>query len=316
MSFRMTGALIVLVVVGVFVFFAFQNTTVRNLLYALNYDRTLVSYSQVDTTVSDVTSDVDPKGRSASLISAFFGLDDALPPLANLIACEGAAGNDGMPVIFSHEVDLQTLEPGDFKVTTSKGTVGEITCLTLAPADGPGELRTVLLIGQYGSIDDQPATVEIVGNVISLDNSVNFKGASVEVTPLEDGPSLVWAERVPEGEWVLDAQGTGIPFGGGTGCPANTKQIIRATWNGGITKPNGLDADDLERQLYSVTVERPDQSLDDMTPFALGDLNDGDNNHKLCLDTTDRVKSISFPAGHLTDPRDDLNPSTSVSILK
>ncbi len=315
MSFRMKLVLATVVLVcAVGVYVASYSVTLRNLLYALSYERTLDAYSQTDTTVSDIESSVGPDGRAASLLSAFFGLDDALPGMASLVACEGAGGNDGMPVIFSHEVDVQTVEPGDFKVTTSSGTVGNVTCLTLAPADDPGELRTVLLIGQYGSSDDQPVTVEIVGNLLSLDNTVNFKGASVTVTPLEDGPSLIWAEKVPEEEWALEAKGTGMPFGGGTGCPAETKQVIRATWMGGVTKPNGGDADDLERQLYKVTVERSDKSRDDITPFALADLRDGDNNHKLCLDTIDPVRSVSFPAGHLTDPRDDLNPSTSVSL--
>jgi len=51
-----------------------------------------------------------------------------------------------------------------------------------------------------------------------------------------------------------------------------------------------------------------------VTPFALADLNDGDNNHLLCLDTTDRAIAVSFPAGHLTDPREDLNPSTTIAV--
>ena len=69
------------------------------------------------------------------LLSAFFGLDNALPAPANFRLCLGAAGRDGMPVVFSHEVDVQTLEPGDFRVTTASGAIGEVTCLTLAPAD-------------------------------------------------------------------------------------------------------------------------------------------------------------------------------------
>ena len=39
-------------------------------------------------------------GKSAALLSAFFGLDNGLFQVANLI-CNGAAGQDGMPVIVS-----------------------------------------------------------------------------------------------------------------------------------------------------------------------------------------------------------------------
>ena len=296
------------------IFLATRSTRLRNAYYAITYERTLDAYSQTDTTVTDVVASIDPSGRHATLLSAFFGLDDALPGLASLVACEGAGGQDGMPVVFSHELDVKSVEPGDFEVTSASGTVGEVTCLTLAPADDPGELRTVLLIGQYGSADDQPKTVQIVGNVLALDHTVNFKGASVAVTPLEDGPTLVTAELVPETLWALDQPGTSIPFGGGSGCPTGTSQIVRVTWSGGITKPGGRDADDVERTLYSVTLKGGEQASYKSSPYALGDLQDGDNNHMLCLDTADAVISVAFPAGHLTDPRDDLNPASSVAV--
>ena len=51
-----------------------------------------------------------------------------------------------------------------------------------------------------------------------------------------------------------------------------------------------------------------------MTPFALGDLADNDNNHELCLDTTDVPVSVSFFAGYLTDLNNSLHPVTTVQI--
>ena len=291
-----------------------QSNLVRVAYLSLGYERTLDNYSQIDTTVTDVSATADPANSGAVLLSAFFGLDDALPFMAGRVACEGAAGKDGMPVVFSHELNVQTVQPGDFKITAASGSVGEVSCLTLAPADDPGELRTVLLIGQYGSINDQPETLEIVGNVLSKDNSLNFKGASVAVTPLENGPSLVAAEFVPQTEWMLDHAGTTLPFGGGTGCPTGTSQVLRVTWEGGVTKPNGKDADEVERDLYEVTYELATGSTSTRAPFALADLGDGDNNHKLCLNSEDAVKAVSFPAGRLTDPRNDPNPTTSVSL--
>ena len=291
-----------------------QSNLVRIAYLSLGYERTLDNYSQIDTTVTDVSATAGPAASNAVLLSAFFGLDDALPLMASRVICEGAAGKDGMPVVFSHELNVQTVQPGDFKITATSGSVGKVTCLTLAPADDPGELRTVLLIGQYGSIHDQPETVEIVGNVLSKDNSLNFKGASVAVTPLENGPSLVAAEFVPQTEWMLDHSGSALPFGGGTGCPTGTRQVVRVTWEGGVTKPNGKDADAVERDLYEVTYELPTGSATTRAPFALADLGDGDNNHKLCLNSEDAVKAVSFPAGYLTDPRNDPNPATSVSL--
>ena len=282
------------------------------------YQRTLDTYAQTDTTVTEVTRRTHADGRDATLISAFYGLDSALPKgPTNRVACQGGGGGDGMPVIFSHEVDIKTLEPGDFKITTASGAVKTVTCLTLAPADDPGELRTALLTGEYGSATDQPVTVDVKGNVLSLDGVVNFKGARVAVTPLEAGPTMVFAEIMPQAQWELGRPATRLPWGGGERCPVGTKQVVRVTWGGGITKPDGPDpADDKERKLYRVTIEGAGGLSAEITPFALADLNDGDNNHLLCLDTTDKVKSVFFPAGFLTDPREDLNPDTTINLPK
>ena len=219
-----------------------------------------------------------------------------------------------MPVIFSHEVDVSTIEPGDFQVITAAGRKGSVTCLTLAPADDPGELRTALLAGDFGDINDQPVSVEIVGDLLTQDRSANFRGAKIQVTPLEPGPSIVFAELVPQEQWALGSEGTSLPFGGGNGCPANTRQVVRVTWNGGITKPGGAEADQEDGARYQVYVQSQDDETRLISPMALADLGDGDNNHKLCLDTEASVISVTFPAGFLTDPREDLNPETSAQV--
>jgi hypothetical protein len=295
---------------------ASQNIVVRNLVFLIGYERTLDTYAQADTTVTNVTARTDARGREAGLVSAFFGLDNGLPHMFGLAACRGAGGLDGMPVIFSHEVDIRTLEPGDLRITTASGKVGNVVCLTLAPADDPGELRTALVIGEYGSAKDQPVLVEIVGNVLSKDGTVNFRGASTRVTPLESGPSLVWAERVPEAEWALGRAATRLPWGGGNGCPEHTSQVVRVAWDGGVKKSDGSEADQAIGRLYQVTVIGSDGSARSVTPMALADLGDGDNNHALCLDVADPAVSVRFPAGHLTDPRDDVNEVTAITVTR
>lgn len=195
---------------------------------------------QADATQTDTTADIgaarqDP--AAATLRSAFFGLDNGLPLGTNAQICRGAGGADGMPVIFSREVDPATLQAGDFRVLSAAGVVGTVTCVTLAPAINPGELRTVLLVGEFGSAaDDPPATVEVIGNLLSSDRSLNFKGATVAVTPLAPGPTLVLAELVPEAQWKAGAQGG--PWGNGSGCPAGAVQAVRAVWAGGVTLPD------------------------------------------------------------------------------
>ena len=55
--------------------------------------------------------------QKPSLLSAFFGLDDSLPFIANLL-CLGAWDKDGIPVVFSHTLNLDSLQAKDFQVLT------------------------------------------------------------------------------------------------------------------------------------------------------------------------------------------------------
>ena len=109
-----------------------------------------------------------------------------------------------MPVVFSGEIDRSTMEAGDFQVTTKSGKAVSPICVTLLPAIDEGELRTVLLAGDLGSAgSDSPVRVKIIGNIHTIDQALNFRGAEVEVIPLAQGPSLVTAEIVPGSGWHL-----------------------------------------------------------------------------------------------------------------
>ena len=265
--------------------------------------------------LSDTTADAglprEANGRSAELLSAFHGLD-ALPSISNVI-CRGSKGNTGMPVIFSTEVDISTMQAGDFRVTTRSGSTGKMHCASVLPATDPGELRTVLLIGQLGPADsDPPVRVDIVGHLHSMDGTVDFRGTSVSVIPLEYGPSIALAEVVDDWTRV----GTlGPRRVRGSLCPTEgILQAVRVTWEGGVTLEDGSEPGEAERDLYTITVEAADGTRRDVKPAALANLGDGDNNHMLCMDTTDIPVSVSFPAGVLTDPNDDLNPATRVDV--
>ena len=266
-----------------------------------------------DTTAASAYPDAEIS--TAGLLSAFYGLDDAIPFIASYRICGEFGHSDGMPAIFATEVDTSTVEAGDFLVTLADGQEVSVGCVTPAPAADPGELRTMLLIGDFGSINNQPITVTVTGNVMSLDQQVNYRGSTIEVTALEAGPTLILAEPVSEDEWDLGKEATSLPFGGGDSCPASTRQVIRAVWRGGITKPGGDEIGDLERSAYRVITIDEDGTESVVAPFAIGDLGDGDNNHELCLDTEARVIRVEFPADLMTDPREDLNTATSVTVL-
>jgi len=83
---------------------------------------------------------LDANNQPARILSAFFGLDNALPRGANIL-CPGAARQDGMPVLLSHTVDPDTLQPEDFRVFTRSGSERTPHCLTLRPSSYTGERR-------------------------------------------------------------------------------------------------------------------------------------------------------------------------------
>jgi len=271
----------------------------------------VTSDDPVDTT-ADAGLPRDGDGETAELLSAFFGLDDALPWMSNVI-CRGASGRDGMPVIFSTQIDHATMQAGDFQVVTASGAVGAVHCASFLPATDAGELRTVLLIGDFGDArSDPPVQVEVVGHLRSIGGTLDYRGARIDVTPLARGPTMVMAERADES--AADP-GLGLRRTRGSACPTDgARQAVRVVWAGGVTLRGGGEPGDAERDLYRVTVRAGDGTQRDVVPVALADLGDGDNNHLLCLATADAPVSVSFPAGVLVDPNGDPNPATSVPV--
>ena len=246
----------------------------------------------------------------ARLLSAFFGLDNKLPFRSNRL-CLGASGQDGMPVVFSHTLNAETVNESDFEVETRSGEVYSPICVTLRPADDEGENRTVLLIGEFGNAEtDPPIRVSIVGDLHSDSEDskpLNFKGLYTDVILLDSGPALILAERVPREVWSKERRGTM--------CPDSSRQVIRVTWTGGVRLPNGNELGEIERSLYRIELEGENDRRLSLQPDYLADLEDRDNNHLLCLDSEFPAISVSFPAGHLVDPNRDLNLDSFVLVL-
>ncbi len=107
------------------------------------------------------------KTREAKMLTAFFGLDNDLPRRA-VVLSRKAPGADGMPIVFSQELDSSSIDASDFEVTTADGSVYFPADATLKPANEAFELRTVLLIGEYGDYpENQPASIRLVGDLMS-----------------------------------------------------------------------------------------------------------------------------------------------------
>lgn len=234
----------------------------------------------------------------ATILSSYYGLDEL--PRQIVILCQGlgSLGEDGMPVIFSEQIDDESLTPEMFAVQTADSSWATPTCATLRPADEPLERRTVLLAGPFGTIDAQPLGVEVVGDLLDVEGKT-LKGLRSGITPLESGPSVLLAERFDPLTEGLRGE-----------CPDATTQVVQMTWEGGVTGPDGSALAEPQRQAVTVSLENGEN----VTPIALAD-DDPDNFVHACLQADSPAVSVTVAAGYFHDPGDDANPATSAMVV-
>ena len=227
------------------------------------------------------------------ILSAFFGLDNGVPGQA--FGCGIFGFQDGMPIVLDRRIPLPALlDPSVFVVHRASGAQSPVGCATLAPADEAEERRTILLLGEFASDGDPPLGVEIVGTLLT-DDGVDAKGAMVEtVVPLNAGPSIVLAEHYLISE---------LPTGGTDECPADTDHIIKTTWDGGVSGPDGADLDESHR--LGTKVEYASGEVRVAT--LLADAFDRDNHVELCMSAPGEPVAITADSGLYEDPNGDPN---------
>ncbi|MFN0246852.1 MAG: hypothetical protein ACKV2T_08075 [Kofleriaceae bacterium] len=232
------------------------------------------------------------------ILEVFFGLDNALPMVANFL-CPNAQGMDGMPVVFSRRIGVDNPEASAFRVTTRSGVSRTPHCATLRPALGPSKLHTVLLIGDFGDDPgDPPARVDVVGSVPLLNGGDAMGASSDRVTPLSEGPELRIGYRYKAADLPTSS------------CASSTMQIVQLTWAGGVRAATGGELGDDARTRMRVTLSDGREII----PVALADLGDNDNYTQLCLDVDTPAESVTVEAGVAVDPRGDTNPESSIRI--
>jgi hypothetical protein len=246
---------------------------------------------EISQTIPKTNLDYEPP----RLVSAFFGLDDALPKIAAQFTPE-APGKDGMPITFSRRVmGGPSVNPKAFTVKTRSGALRQPIYATTAPASALGKGHTVLLIGDLGSASaDPPISVEVTGD-LPLEYGANGKGLWAPVIPLADGPTLVLAMGFKPGNFPCDT-------------PAGARQVVVAVWAGGVKPKPGAD------QTAHLKGYRVATSQGEVQPFALGGLDDNDNYVFLFLATDAPAQRVTFAPGIVVDPRGDVNPQTSVAV--
>ncbi|MEL6918103.1 MAG: hypothetical protein AAFO99_10290 [Bacteroidota bacterium] len=248
------------------------------------------------------------KKREAKILTAFFGLDNGLNQRSRLLYAN-APGKDGMPMVFSHEIDPITLEGSDFEVTTRNGSIYQVEAATLLPANEEFELRTVLLIGEYGNYpDNPPISIKIVGDLLSrIGPSSN--GITFLLSPLKLCPILSYAEY-----FSFTEEYPYVEKGRGCDCPrASTKMVVRTVWAGGVRAVNGDELGDNELNDFEVTMVKGTDTLL-LKPYQLADLDDNDNNIDLCLRESGIPIQVRVNKNIAIDPRGDKNPETRVEI--
>ena len=240
-----------------------------------------------------------------SIVSAFFGLDNGLPG----IMCNQVGSQlDGMPVNFIFPLDASSLSETDFEVLDDLGNINTPTCVFLAPANENGENRTVLLLGEFGTaVSNPPVEVRIVGDLFTTDifsgesacsEIINLNGTTTtNVIPLDDGPSLFFAQRID---------------GNLNECNSGT-QTIQVAWNGGVT-PHITG--DTESDLFQYYIGYSESSgvLIPHTPVSIADINDNDNFHQLCFSTSDEIIKISMTGNTVEDPNQDPNLYSEIDV--
>ena len=118
-----------------------------------------------DSTGEGILVEIDQEIQD-TLVSAFFGLDNALPSL--LLCNQQGSRLDGMPVNFKFPLDASSLSETDFEVLYSLGNTYPYLCFF--PANENGENRTVLLLGEFGTaITNPPVEVRVVGDLFTID---------------------------------------------------------------------------------------------------------------------------------------------------
>jgi len=240
-----------------------------------------------------------------TIVSGFFGLDNALP---GLLAGRPGILIDGMPVNFRFPLDSSSLLETDFEVVDSLGNIHIPMSAVLAPANENGENRTVLLLGEFGTaVTNPPAEIRVVGDLFTIDTLpeesayseiINLNGiTTTNIIPLADGPSLFFAQRI---DGILNE------------CTSGT-QTIQVAWDGGITP---YISGDTESDLFQYYIGYSNSSgvLIPHVPISIADIDDTDNFHQLCFSTSDEIVKISMKANTVKDPNHDPNSYSEIYV--
>jgi hypothetical protein len=242
-----------------------------------------------------------------TILSASWGTDNA-------VGCpSGEQGLDNIPVTFNWFIRRASIQPADFRIVRSDGTVATPTCALQFPPDESDEAQTVNLIGDFGDSKSGPTPV-----AVRVPGALRGKppGArrwrqvgplpKVEVDPLAGGPYIVDAWTLMPSIYRHDRNRCLV---GDT--------FVRVMWSNGLTAyPSGEEVGASVTASYRADYTLPSGRTVAIAPLEVADLHDhetsfnADNMHDLCLPDPPRgahLSGIAIAASLIQDPNGDPN---------
>jgi len=241
------------------------------------------------------------------ILSASWGTDNA-------VGCPGGEqGLDNIPVTFNWFIRRASIQPADFRIVRSDGSVAIPACALQFPPDEPDEAQTVNLIGDFGdsASGPTPVAVRVVGALQG--KAPGARGwrrigrlPKIGVDPLAGGPYIVDA-------WTLMPS---IYRSDPNRCMVG-ETFVRVMWSNGLTAyPTGEEVGAAVAASYRALYELPSGRTVAVAPLEIADLHDhksafnADNMHDLCLPRLPRgakLFAVRIAAGLIQDPNGDPN---------
>jgi hypothetical protein len=241
------------------------------------------------------------------ILSASWGTEDA-------VGCpNGIQELDNIPVTFNWFIRRASIQPRDFRVIRSDGSVATPTCALQFPPDEADELQTVNLIGDFGDAASgtTPVAIRVVGALAGkAPGATRWRPLrhlpKVAVEPLAGGPYIVDA-------WTLMPR---IYRNDPNRCTVG-KTFVRVMWSNGLTAyPTGEEVGAPVTASYRAIYTLPNGKVDSIAPLEVADLHDhetsfnADNMHDLCLPQVPRgarLTELTIAANLIQDPDGDPN---------
>ena len=269
--------------------------------------------------VTNINAELQPAAGSIGrpqpkILSASWGTENA-------VGCpNGTQGLDNIPTTFNWFIRRASIQPTDFRIVRSDGTVAKPTCALQFPPNEADEAQTVNLIGDFGDAASGPTPVAIrvvgalQGKAPGAPKWHKIKRLpKAGVDPLSGGPYIVDA-------WTLMPS---IYRGDQNRCAVG-KAFVRVMWSNGLTAyPSGEEVGAAVTASYRALYRLPNGKTLAKAPLEVADLHDhessfnADNMHDLCLARLPRgarLTGVTIAANLIQDPNGDPNPAQKFRV--